>query len=235
MAPYQLVSFNLCPYVQRSAIALEEKAVPYTIDYIDLSAKPQWFLDLSPLGKVPLLRVGDRVLFESAVINEFIDETAGGPRLHPEDPLERAYDRAWIEFTSVALADCYRLMLAADQTLLLEQGEKVREKLARFERELKTGPYFHEERFSLVDCAVAPLLQRLQWCEAIAPELALFDATPKTLAWSDSLLERPSVQRSTIPEIREVFMEYLQGAGSPTRQVDPSYLGQLIASQQASS
>jgi glutathione S-transferase len=228
MAPYQLVSFNLCPFVQRSAIALEEKAVPYEITYVDLSNKPQWFLDISPLGLVPLLRVGTSVLFESAVINEFIDETAGGARLHPEDPLERAYDRAWIEFTSVALGDSYRLMIAADRASLLTHAEKCRAKLARYEGQLTAGPNFHGDRFSLVDCAAAPLLQRLLWSEQIAPEIALFEQAPKALAWTKALLARPSVKRSTIPDIHAVFLDYLKGRGSPTRHAEPSYLGQLL-------
>ena len=68
---YQLISFVLCPYVQRSVITLKEKQVPFTITYIDLQNPPDWFLAISPMGKVPVLRMAqDQVLFESAVINE---------------------------------------------------------------------------------------------------------------------------------------------------------------------
>ena len=88
MPHYKLISFKLCPFVQRSIITLLEKGVGYEIEHIDLSNKPQWFLDISPFGKVPVLVVDDDVvLFESAVINEFLDETAPGRRLHPDDPL----------------------------------------------------------------------------------------------------------------------------------------------------
>ncbi len=72
--PIELISFNLCPFVQRSVITLNKKGIDYKITYIDLADKPDWFLALSPLGKVPVLKHGDEVLFESAVINEYLDE-----------------------------------------------------------------------------------------------------------------------------------------------------------------
>src|SRR5262249_14900408 len=78
----RLVSHHLCPYVQRAAITLAEKGVPFARSYIDLSDKPAWFRALSPLGKVPLLLVDEATaLFESAVICEYLEETAPGPRL----------------------------------------------------------------------------------------------------------------------------------------------------------
>ena len=95
----QLVSHHLCPYVQRAAIALLEKGMPFERVMIDLRDKPAWFKVMSPLGKVPLLRVArpgkeDAILFESKVICEYIEETESGPRLHPQDPLDRAQHRA---------------------------------------------------------------------------------------------------------------------------------------------
>lgn len=98
----KLVSHHLCPYVQRAVITLLEKEIPHQRTYIDLSNKPDWFRQISPLGKVPLLKVGDEVLFESAVICEYLDEITPGS-LHPTDPLAKAKHRAWIEFGSSIL------------------------------------------------------------------------------------------------------------------------------------
>lgn len=103
-----LVSFDLCPYVQRAAIVLAEKGIPFTRRDVDLADKPDWFSRISPLGKVPLLIVGDDVLCESSVIVEFFEETTPKP-LHPADPLLRARHRAWMEFGS----SIWRLALAA--------------------------------------------------------------------------------------------------------------------------
>ena len=85
----ELISFKLCPFVQRSVITLKHKGVPFEVKYIDLENKPDWFLRLSPTGKVPVLKVGDTVLFESAVINEYLNDV-NPPSMHPADPLDRA-------------------------------------------------------------------------------------------------------------------------------------------------
>ena len=114
----KLVSFKLCPYVQRAVIALEEKGVEYTLEYVDLEDPPAWFKSISPLGKVPLLLVGDTVLFESAVILDYLDEVYL-PRLHPDDPLRRAQHRAWIEYGSGLLMQQRKVGLAADEEGLM--------------------------------------------------------------------------------------------------------------------
>jgi glutathione S-transferase len=104
----ELVSFDLCPFVQRSVIVLREKGIDFDITYIDLADPPGWFRDISPLGKVPLLRVGEEVLFESAVIMEYLDEITPPP-LQPADPLLRAKNRAWSEFASgLLMASAWR-------------------------------------------------------------------------------------------------------------------------------
>src|SRR4030088_1493593 len=100
----KLISHKLCPYVQRAVIALSEKGVAFERIDIDLSNKPDWFLAISPLGKTPVLQVGDVPIFESAVILEYLEETAPKP-LHPADPLRRAEHRGWIEFGSTVLND----------------------------------------------------------------------------------------------------------------------------------
>ena len=105
-APLKLISHKLCPYVQRAVIALKEKGVAFERVDIDLANKPDWFLKVSPLGKVPVLTVasdkGEVALFESNVICEYIEETQGGAKLHPQDPLQRAQHRAWMEFGSAS-------------------------------------------------------------------------------------------------------------------------------------
>jgi glutathione S-transferase len=92
MAPkLTLISHKLCPYVQRAVIALTEKGVPFERIDIDLANKPDWFLKISPLGKVPVLLVetagGEVALFESNVICEYIEDTQAGAKLHPRDAL----------------------------------------------------------------------------------------------------------------------------------------------------
>jgi len=100
----RLISHKLCPYVQRAVIALNEKGVTFERVDIDLANKPDWFLEVSPLGRTPVLQVGDTAIFESAVILEYLEETEPKP-LHPAEALSRAEHRGWIEFGSAVLND----------------------------------------------------------------------------------------------------------------------------------
>ena len=105
---FTLISHHLCPYVQRSVIVLTEKNIHHERRYIDLSDKPEWFIELSPTGKVPALRVNHQAtLFESAVICEYLNEITPGS-LHSSDPLLKAQHRAWIEYGSQLLNDIGR-------------------------------------------------------------------------------------------------------------------------------
>ena len=100
MEKLELVSSKLCPFVQRAVIVLNHKNANYKITYVDLENPPDWFNKISPLKKVPLLKIGESdVLFESAVICEYIDDVTPS-NIRPENALQLAYNRAWIEFGS---------------------------------------------------------------------------------------------------------------------------------------
>jgi glutathione S-transferase len=226
MGRYELISFKLCPFVQRSVFTLNEKGVGYDITYIDLANKPASFLAISPFGKVPVLKTEGRVLFESAVINEYIDETTPG-RMLPEDPLERAYHRAWIEFASGILMESYRMQTAETEARAKEAAVAVRGMLGRLEDQV-VGPYFSGEKVTLMDSATGPALQRLGWIDEIAPELTLFDGVPKVRAWRDALLARDAFKRSAVPELRELSMAFIKKRAVATDKLPATWLAQKV-------
>jgi glutathione S-transferase len=153
-----LISHVLCPYVQRAVIALTEKHVPFERIAVDLANKPDWFTAISPLGKTPVLKVGDSAIFESAVILEYLEETQPHP-LHPADPLRRAEHRGWIEFGSAVLNDIAGFYSAADESAFRQKTKALTEKFARLEARPGRGPYFDGERFSLVDVVFGPVFR----------------------------------------------------------------------------
>ena len=207
----RLVSHHLCPYVQRALIALSEKGVAHERTYINLAAKPDWFTAISPLGKVPLLLVDDATaLFESAVICEFLEETAPCPRLHPGDPVERARHRAWIEFASATLGSIAGLYAAPDEGAFEQKRADLAAKMAWLEGALGTGPYFAGERFSLVDAAFGPVFRYFDTFEATVPSLGVFDAVPKLQAWRAALAGRPSVRGAVASDYPERLAIFLQ-------------------------
>lgn len=207
-----LVSFDVCPFVQRTLIVLEEKNIrnEYDLRYIDLDNKPDWFLRYSPTGKVPVLIAGETVLFESAAISEYIDDIGPGPRLHPQDALLRAHNRAWIEFLSSVLVMRGQMQQAPSEHEARELAGQIGRRLRQLERQLGDGPYFNGKNFSLVDAAAAPLFQRLQWLTELVPDLAVLEGLPKVEAWQACLMKRASVSRATGKDLRCRYLHYLQ-------------------------
>lgn len=223
MTGLTLVSHHLCPYVQRAAIALAEKGVAFERITIDLAAKPDWFKAISPLGKVPLLRVarpggGEAVLFESAVICEFIEETQAGPALHPGDPIERAEHRAWIEFGSSVLGDIYAIETTPDAALFEAKRRGLVQKFARLEDVLGTGPFFAGGRFSLVDAAFGPVFRYFDVFDSIA-DLGILAGKPKVAAWRRALADRPSVRSAVAADYPERLLRFLQAQDSHLRTI----------------
>ena len=203
-----LVSFDLCPYVQRASIVLAEKGIPFERVNVDLSNKPDWFKAISPLGKVPLLKVGDDVLFESAVIVEFLEETQA-PALHPADPLTKARHRAWMEYGSSILADIWTLETTKDEAAFSGKVSTLKEKFARLEEQLGNGPYFSGAAFSIVDSVFAPVFRYFDVFDEIR-DLGIFDGLPKVQAWRKALGARESVKGAVVVDYADRLRAFLK-------------------------
>ncbi len=203
----QLVSFDICPFVQRSSIALQHLGVDHDIEYIDLANKPDWFLAISPRGKVPLLRTDEGVLFESMAILEYLDETVGKNSLLPESAFDRARSRAWVSTLSDLYGPSYVLSICDDEVKARGTAETLHKGLAVIEGETPADGWFMGG-FSQVDCVAAPLLQRLLWIDEEAPQLGLFEGLPKVRAYAERLVKHPAVVASTVPDVRDRVMAY---------------------------
>jgi|SRR5579864_281549 len=221
MPALELVSHHLCPYVQRAATTLLEKGAPFSRIYVDLGNKPDWFKAISPLGKVPLLRIDDKhVLFESAVICEYLDETVPGPRLHPADPIERAQHRAWIEFASATLNDIGGLYAAAHPEGFEKKRSDIAGKMGWLEGAIGDGPYFSGQRFSLVDAAFAPVFRYFDVFESFV-ELGVFDGKPKLRAWRAALKQRSSTVAAAAPDYADRLRVFLKARASHLSRLMP--------------
>ncbi|HYF59322.1 MAG TPA: glutathione S-transferase family protein [Burkholderiaceae bacterium] len=205
-----LVSHALCPYVQRAAIVLGEKAAAFERRDVDLAAKPDWFLAISPLGRTPVLRVGDASIFESAVICEYLDETIG-PRLHPADPLRRATHRAWMQFGSEVLDAIGAFYSARDDDALDAAARRLRERFERVEAALGDGDWFDGD-FGMVDAVFGPVFRYFDVFDGIG-EFGILAGLPRTARWRRALAGRPSVRAAAHPRYPELLRAFVAARG----------------------
>ena len=200
-------------------IVLRAKDVEFEVTYINLREKPDWFLEISPHGKVPVLSVGGQPLFESNAIAEFLDEMVP-PRLHPDDPIKRARNRAWTDFVPDFSADFGRVYYAADEAALAKAMEAARRRLAKLEEALakerdNDGPYFNGPELCLVDAAYAPFFMRYAFVEdRLGCEL--LKEFPLVQAWSDALLANDRVIDSVADSFGREFVVNLHRRGAKT-------------------
>jgi glutathione S-transferase len=188
---------------------LQYKSIEYDIEYIDLAAPPAWFLNMSPLKKVPLLIAEGHVIFESTVINEYIDE-AYPNKLHPANLILRAQNRSWIELGNRCTRDAFLLSVKETQEDFMAVLDGLLKKFDRLEMAIAGMPFFNGNAFSLVDATYAPLFQRLDYLNEIRPGIWNEVRHPRITAWKENLLGLDAVRQSTVPEIKALYHELLR-------------------------
>ena len=209
MAKYMLVSFKTCPWVQRAAIVLREKGIDFEFRHIEPDKRPDWFLAISPHKKVPVLRIDDRVsLFESNAIAEYLDETVP-PRLHPEDPVARAVNRAWTDYLPTFAESVTATAYADSESDYRKAVESIPLPFERLEGALEkqgSGPYFNGAKYSLVDAAYAPFLQRYFFLDRVK-KLGHIEKFPRLKSWATALINRASTHSFPEGEFEALYRE----------------------------
>ena len=187
---------------------MRAKEVEFEVTYVNLLDKPDWFLEISPHGKVPVLKVDDEILFESNAIAEYLDETVE-PRLHPEDAIKRARNRAWTDFVPDFSAALNKIGYAKTKEAMEDGLAAAPKAISRLEGALakersNEGPYFNGDNLCLVDAAYAPFLQRFAIVEDIL-NTGLLNDYPLVQAWSDALLANNTVTGAVPDNFPEEF------------------------------
>ena len=209
MSKPKLISFKICPFVQRSVILLKEKNVEYDIEFIDVYNPPEWFLDISPTGKVPVMLVDDNVLFESAVINEYIDEVYP-PQIHPSNPLTKAQNRAWMEYSSPMYMGTFNILMAKKKEDMEKALEEFTKNLAGLEQAKKNKPWFNGNDFSMIDISAAPIFTRTKFIKDHC-NVDLLKDFPILQQWSDDLLARQTIKESVVEGFDDLLITRMKG------------------------
>jgi glutathione S-transferase len=196
-------------------ILLRAKEIEFDVTYINLLDKPDWFLEISPHGKVPILKVGEEILFESNAIAEYLDEVVP-PRLHPEDPLARARNRAWTDFVPSFAGAMSAIHYSKSKEEMEAALAEAPEKLAKIEGALagrgNDGPYFNGPDIALVDAAYAPFLQRHLFVDRVLKN-NIIDDYPLTKAWAETLLGDPRITGAVPDNFEDEFIASMKRRG----------------------
>jgi glutathione S-transferase len=183
----------------RVKIALHEKGLPYNRVTVDLAKKDQKrpeFLKLNPYGKVPVIDDGGKVLFESCIINEYLDEQYPTPPLMPKDPYLRGRGRVLVDYALNYTHEPYWAlrgeMLKKESErngpVMEEKRQTLRNLLRYLQDALGDRPYFLGD-MSLTDIAVLPRFLRMESYGALPSP-----SSPRLGAWLERMKERPSVK-----------------------------------------
>lgn len=221
----KIVSFKICPFVQRVTALLEAKGAGYDVEYVDLSNKPRWFLDISPNGQVPVLMTDDQqVLFESDAIVEYLDEVVGPP-ISSNNPVKKAQDRAWSALASKHYLVQCSAQRSPDAQTLEERTAHLSTAFEKIEARLGEGRYANGDAMGMIDVAWLPLLHRASIIERQSG-YDFLRGFPKVERWQRNLLATEIAEQSVSEDFEERFNAFYLA--------ESTYLGRLAKEKNGS-
>jgi len=200
MSNIQLYFAKASTFSQRTRVVLLEKGIDFTPIEIDLQNKPDGYTQISHYGKVPAIKHGDVEIYESAIINEYLDEVFPEPALLPRDRAAKAIARIWIDYANTRFVPAFNKFLRGKDSQEQEEGRKeFTEALLYIEQEgLGKGDYLLGDQFSLVDISFYPLFERLPVLEHFR-KFTLPPETPRLQTWWNLVSDRQSIQAVANP------------------------------------
>jgi stringent starvation protein A len=189
-----LHSGTTCPFSQRCRIVLYEKGMDFQIEDVDLFNKPEELATLNPYNRVPVLVERDLTLYESNIINEYIDDRFPHPQLMPADPVMRARARLFL-FRFEQELFCHIDTLEKGTPKLVDKARiSIRDSLAQIAPVFAKQKFMLGEEFSMLDVAIAPLLWRLDYYGIALPRTAA-----PLMKYAERIFSRPAYIEALTP------------------------------------
>ncbi|MBV8210543.1 MAG: glutathione S-transferase N-terminal domain-containing protein [Burkholderiaceae bacterium] len=190
-----LYSGTTCPFSQRCRLVLFEKGMDFEIKDVDLFKKPEDINVMNPYGQVPILVERDLTLYESNIINEYIDERFPHPQLMPADPVMRARARLFLFNFERELFVHVQTIENTNNQKAIEKGKVlIRDRLTQLAPILLKSKYMLGDEFSMLDVAIAPLLWRLDHYGIDLPK----SAAP-LMKYAERIFSRPAYIEALTP------------------------------------
>lgn len=213
MSDLKLYGANICPFVHRVRLSLAEKDLSHEYVKLDLASKPDWYYDVLPTGKVPLLEHAGSRIWESAVICEYLEETFPQRALLPSAPAARAQARIWVDWAgSTLVPPFYALLKGQDASLWEGQKRDLTSVLERLDTELQDKAWLLGDEFSLADLEIYPWFERWPVLEHYR-DFALPTRFENLHRWCQALARRPAV--SSIVEAPEFYIQGYSAYAEP--------------------
>lgn len=204
----ELISFKLCPFTQCAIILLNYQKIDFKMTHINPMELPDWFLAISPTGKVPLLKADDEIIFESNVISEFINDISP-TNLHPKNAVKKANNRSWIAFSSLIFDDLFNI-ITGDEAKFNTAKTQLFSKLTQIEA-LKTNThFFNGDDFQMIDAAFAPIFMRLAWINEFTNNALSLSQLPQLSLWADAVLNVEAVKTSVVEGLDDVYYSNIE-------------------------
>lgn len=213
-----IVSFKICPFVQRVLCIAELKGIKYDVTYISLMDKPDWFLEKSPFGQVPILIEDQGTLFDSNAISEYLEEQYPN-KLHPDSVFIRATHRSWIGLAAKNYLVQCKTQRSSTEKILFENKMELDKDFEKVEAIISEGPYFSGGTISMVDAAWFALLHRTEIIKKYTG-FEFLDGFQKLLKWRAALMEKAPLLQSVSDDFDAEFMNFYLN--------EKTYLGQLM-------
>ncbi len=190
-----LYSGTTCPFSQRCRLVLFDKGMDFEIKDVDLFKKPEDINVMNPYGQVPILVERDLTLYESNIINEYIDERFPHPQLMPADPVMRARARLFLFNFERELFVHVQTIENTNNQKAIEKGKLlIRDRLTQLAPILLKSKYMLGDEFSMLDVAIAPLLWRLDHYGIDLPK----SAAP-LMKYAERIFSRPAYIEALTP------------------------------------
>ena len=223
----KLISAEVCPFAQRTRLALIEKGLEHELVEVDLRNKPAWFEEISPYSKVPVLLHSEHRVWESNVINEYVEEAFPEPRLTPQTAAGRALMRIWMAFDDQKFVPAtYKVLLVTDDREKRQHyAETIVEAFRFMEHEALAkrggGPWWLGDTLTLADLSIYPHMERLAVLSAYRG-IDMPDECVRLRAWLAAMQERPSVRATSHDNAYHVqaYARYADGTADGTTAAD---------------
>ncbi|CAI9603039.1 unnamed protein product [Staurois parvus] len=204
----RLYSMRFCPFAQRARLVLIAKGIKHEVVNINLKNKPHWMFEKNPLGLVPFLETSDgKIIYESTIVCEYLDDAFPGHELIPSDPYAKAEQKMLLDTFSALTPIFYKILMTQNTNIdATELKSQFFEKFKKLEEALanKNTPYFGGDSVSFFDYMVWPWFEKFSFCGLEG----LLDKTPNVKAWQDRMLQDPAVKATfTEPEVFSGFFK----------------------------